>query len=101
MFGLVALVLSAGAGLYIPAVELLNRLFEKTSQALGIHHAGGSIADVVVPAIAFLISDWVRWRSAVLVATLEAVVACLVVSLATRRITQPWGSPRKQFRVPV
>jgi cytochrome c oxidase subunit I+III len=48
LFGLAALAVGAGSGLYIPsAVALLNRLFENTGQALGFHLAGGSVAGIV------------------------------------------------------
>jgi len=58
IFGLAVLAVGAGAGLYIPSVvALLDRLFDRTGQALGTHLAGGSVAGVVVPVIASLVGN--------------------------------------------
>lgn len=103
VFGWAALALGAGAGLYVPAaVTLLDRLFEKTGQALGTHLAGGSVAGVVVPVVASVVGSRYGWRSAVLVASAGAGIACLVVGLATRHTDRPrGGSPLDRFRISV
>jgi predicted MFS family arabinose efflux permease len=103
VFGLAALALGAGAGLYIPsAVALLDRLFDRTGQALGTHLAGGSIAGVVVPVVASLVGNRFGWRAAVAIAAVWAALAALFVGLATRRIDEQRGtSPRDRFRVDV
>jgi MFS family permease len=80
-FGLFAILLGAGAGLFFaPATSLLSRLYEEHGGALSVMTAGGAVAGIVYPAVGGLVGVRFGWRAAV---GLGAVIALpLVVAMA-------------------
>lgn len=79
LFGVFALLLGAGAGLYTPVGSaLLSKLFDDVGQALGAHAMGGPAAALVIPITAALISTRYGWNAALL---LGAVVAFPVLGV--------------------
>lgn len=67
MFAVAALLLGAGAGSYfIVGVSLLDKLFERTGQALGFHAAGAPLAGLIAPVGAAIVASRFNWRVALL-----------------------------------
>lgn len=94
LFGLFAILLGAGTGLYFTAAtSLLTKLFENTGQALSFHSAGISLSGLIAPVAAGFIGLRFGWRWAVV---LGAAVAFPMALLALRRIRPlgPTGPPR-------
>lgn len=64
-FAVFALLLGVGAGSYfIVGASLLDRLFERTGQALGFHAAGAPLAGLLVPVSAAVVAARFDWRVA-------------------------------------
>lgn len=79
VFGLMAVVLGAAAGLYYPAgASLLSKRFENVGQALGFHIAGASLAGLVTPVAVSQLAIWIGWRAALLLAPAVAVPVWLL-----------------------
>jgi MFS family permease len=79
VFGLMAVVLGAAAGLYYPAgASLLSKRFENVGQALGFHIAGASLAGLVTPVAVSQLAIWAGWRTALLLAPTVAIPVWLV-----------------------
>lgn len=94
LFGVFAVLLGAGTGLYFTAASsLLTRLFDNTGQALSFHSAGISLSGLVAPVAAGFVGLHYGWRWAVV---LGAVVAFPMVLVAVVRIrpTTGEGQPR-------
>ncbi|MFB6133268.1 MAG: MFS transporter [Halanaeroarchaeum sp.] len=90
VFGLFALLLGAGTGLYFPvASSLLTRHFEGTGQALSVMTAGGAIAGAIYPALGGVLVVLVGWRTTVL---LGGAVALPVIALAVFATSSPGDS---------
>ena len=82
VYGLFALVLGVGTGLFFaPASSLLTRLFEERGSALGLVTAAGSAAGVVYPAAGSYVAVTYGWRPAVGMGAL-VVVPVLVGTVA-------------------
>lgn len=66
-FAVAALLLGAGAGTYfIVGASLLDKLFDRTGQALGFHAAGAPLAGLIAPVGAAIVAAWFNWRVALL-----------------------------------
>lgn len=64
----------AGSGLYYsPATSLLDRLFDRTGQAIGTFRIGGQVAGAVAPVLASMVAVHAGWRGAVFAAALALV----------------------------
>jgi MFS family permease len=84
LFGVFAVLLGAGTGLYFTAASsLLTKLFDNTGQALGFHTAGISLAGLVAPVAAGFIGLRFGWRWAIV---LGAVLAFPVTLLILDRV---------------
>lgn len=96
-FGLVAVLLGAGAGLhYVVATTLLTRLFSNTGRAIGLHVTGSPIAGLSAPVLAAAIGARYGWRAALL---LGAVAAVPVGVLFARRVNETEPShPERSLR---
>lgn len=83
LFGVAAVLLGAGAGLFFaPASSLLSRLFDARGGALGALTAGGALAGVAFPAVGGFVAEALGWRIAVglgALVTIPAFGAALVV----------------------
>lgn len=89
LFGVFAVLLGAGTGLYFTAASsLLTRLFDNTGQALSIHTAGISLSGLVAPVAAGFVGLRYGWRWAVV---LGAVVAFPIALVALTRIRPNTG----------
>lgn len=66
LFGVVAVLLGAGAGLYYPvAASLLTELSENVGGSLGVVTAGGSAAGLVMPLVAVAVAARFGWRAGI------------------------------------
>lgn len=84
LFGLFAVFLGAGAGLFFPvATGLLTDLFENTGGAVGLMTAGGAFSGLVAPVAAAWLAVHYGWRTALLSIV---VVATIVVILFAWRV---------------
>ncbi|MEF8789308.1 MAG: MFS transporter [Haloarculaceae archaeon] len=96
-YGLFALVLGAGAGLFFsPASSLLSRLFDAQGEALGSLTAGGSVAGVAFPAVASFVAVRFGWRPAVALGALVAVPVAVVTVRSVPRL--PPVTPDRRLR---
>ncbi|MFB6171136.1 MAG: MFS transporter [Haloarculaceae archaeon] len=96
LFGLVAVVLGAGAGLYYPvAASLLTDLSENVGGALGVMTAGGSAAGLVTPLLAVAVAARFGWRAGV---GLGAALALPVLALFAWRV-RPTAPARPDERL--
>lgn len=97
LFGVFAILLGAGTGLYFTAASsLLTKLFDNTGQALSFHTAGISLSGLVAPVAAGFVGLRYGWRWAVV---LGAVVAFPMVLVAVTRIRpMTRDRPRTPFR---
>jgi MFS family permease len=85
VFGLVAVVLGAAAGLYYPSgASLLSKRFTNVGQAMGFHIAGASLAGLVTPVAVSLIATRAGWRVAMLLAPAIAVPVWLLFAWRVR-----------------
>ncbi len=104
LFGLFAVALGAGAGLYFSvATSLLTKLFERTGRALSLHTAGGAFAGLAAPTAAGFLAVRFGWRSAVGLGVLAAGAAFVLVALGIRptAATRPGTSVRSSLRLGV
>jgi len=96
-YGLFALVLGAGGGLFFsPASSLLSRLFDAQGEALGSLTAGGSVAGVAFPAVASFVAVRFGWRPAVALGALVAVPVAVVTVRSVPRL--PPVTPDRRLR---
>lgn len=85
VFGLVAVVLGAAAGLYYPSgASLLSKRFANVGQAMGFHIAGASLAGLVTPVAVSLVATRASWRVAMLLAPAIAVPVWLLFAWRVR-----------------
>lgn len=85
VFGLVAVVLGAAAGLYYPSgASLLSKRFTNVGQAMGFHIAGASLAGLVTPVAVSLVAAQAGWRVAMLLAPAIAVPVWLLFAWRVR-----------------
>lgn len=85
VFGLVAVVLGAAAGLYYPSgASLLSKRFTNVGQAMGFHIAGASLAGLVTPVAVSLVAARAGWRVAMLLAPAIAVPVWLLFAWRVR-----------------
>jgi len=101
LFGLAAIFLGAGAGLYFAAgTSLLTKLYKHTGQALGIHSAGAPLAGLVIPILAVSIATRFGWRQAFLIGAITAFGMFLLISwrVAPTTPSRPDEPLRQQFR---
>lgn len=88
-FGVFALMLGAGGGLFFPAAgSLLSRLYENTGQALGTLTAGAAIAGLVAPIVAAAAGVRFGWRVVPLLGAGAAATAWVLLFVRTRQ-TEP------------
>lgn len=81
LFGLFAVFLGAGSGLFFPvATGLLTDLFENTGQAVGLMTAGGAFSGLIAPVGAVWLAARYGWRVSLL--SIIVVVAVVVPILA-------------------
>lgn len=89
VFGLVAVVLGAAAGLYYPSgASLLSKRFTNVGQAMGFHIAGASLAGLVTPVAVSLVATRAGWRVAMLLAPAIAVPVWLLFAWRVRPRTE-------------
>jgi MFS family permease len=92
LFGLFALFLGAGTGLYFSvATSLLTDLFDETGGPLSLHTAGGAFAGLVAPAAAGFVGVRYGWRAGVLLGLFAAIPVFGLAAWRLRR-TPPAGS---------
>lgn len=90
MFAVSVVVLGGGTGFYVAAAaSLLDRRFEETGTAFGIHVSGGPLAGVLLPVVAIWVATGWGWRSGMLVGTATALVGLLVFRLLVPRTVPP------------
>lgn len=96
-FGLAAIILGSGAGMYFPAgTALLDRRFERTGQAFSFHSAGGPAAGLAVPVVASLVAVRFGWRVGVLVGAVAAAIGFFAITFGMG--PTPAASPDMRIR---
>ncbi|WP_251330045.1 MFS transporter [Haloplanus pelagicus] len=66
VFGILTVVLGAGAGLhYSVATSLLTKEFDDIGRAIGLHVSGGPLAGLVAPVVATALAVRFGWRTAI------------------------------------
>jgi len=94
-FGVFALLLGVGAGLYYtPATSLLADRFDDVGRVIGVHRIGSQVAGLVAPALAALIGARFGWRVAVGSGGLVAAVCLGVALLRGPAASTPRPRPR-------
>lgn len=84
LFGLFAVFLGAGAGLFFPvATGLLTDMFENTGQAVGVLTAGGAFSGLIAPVVAASVAVQYGWRAAL---ALIVVATFVVVAVFAWRV---------------
>ena len=99
-FGVLAVVLGAGAGLhYTVATTLLTRLFANTGRAIGAHVTGGPLSGLLAPIAAAAIGSRYGWRPALLLGAAAAIPVGLLFVRAVRPTTprRPDQPMRERF----
>lgn len=85
-FGVFALVLGGGGGLYrAPAESFLEATFTDADAVISGHAAGGAVAGILTPSVAVALTGWGGWRWAVAVGGVAAVVVGVPFWAASRR----------------
>lgn len=101
LFGVFAVVLGMGTGLFFPAAgALLTRLYANTGLAFGFLTAGAGIAGLIVPVAAAAIAVRVGWRSALLLGAVGTFPALVAIAWRVRPTppAAPTGSLLQQLR---
>jgi predicted MFS family arabinose efflux permease len=79
VFAAAAVLLGAGTGLYFSVgTALLDRLFDDTGTAFGVHSSGASISGLLLPPVATAALARFDWRAGVVVGTVAAGGALLL-----------------------
>lgn len=78
-FAVAAALLGGGTGFYFAVgTSLLDRQFDETGGAFGLHSSGAPIAGVLLPLVAVGAASRWNWRAGILVGTATAALALLV-----------------------
>ncbi|GAB6861617.1 MFS transporter [Haloplanus litoreus] len=97
VFGLLTVVLGAGAGLhYSVATSLLTKEFDDIGRAIGVHVGGGPVAGLVAPVVATAVAVRFGWRAAIGVGA--AVAVPVFVAFAWRIERTPPERPEESMR---
>lgn len=93
LFGLFALFLGAGAGLYFTtATSLLAKQFRNSGRALSVHTAGGSLAGLVAPVVAGAVAVRLGWRPAILLGAVAVLPVALLFAWRIRPVEPAGGT---------
>jgi predicted MFS family arabinose efflux permease len=78
-FALAAALLGGGTGFYFAVgTSLLDRQFDETGGAFGLHSSGAPLAGVLLPLVALWAASQWNWRAGMLVGTVTAALGLLV-----------------------
>jgi MFS family permease len=97
VFGVLTVVLGAGAGLhYSVATSLLTKEFDDIGRAIGVHVGGGPLAGLIAPVVATAVAARFGWRAAIGVGA--AVAIPVLVAFAWRIERTPPDRPDESMR---
>lgn len=95
LFGVFAIILGAGTGLYYSvAASLLTKLFDETGQALGIHSGAGAAAGLFVPGVAAYLGVRFGWEVTMLLGLAMAISTVMLFFWYVRPTPTMSGSER-------
>lgn len=93
VFGLTAVVLGAGVGLYYNVGVLsLSERFAETGWAIGVHRIGAQVAGFSVPVVAVTVAAVAGWRAALLLGAVAMLPMVVLVAILVDPVDPPAGA---------